>query len=78
MDAISEEISSSMVFLIIERSIHSGDVDNASSESCNAQVRLFLKPKNNLDEFFIHFTCLLADKRHKETESDYIRKQSPP
>ncbi|CAL1382627.1 unnamed protein product [Linum trigynum] len=48
------------------------------SESCNAQVRLFLKPKHNLDKFFIHFICLLAEKRRKETESDYMGKQSSP
>ncbi|CAI0550879.1 unnamed protein product, partial [Linum tenue] len=49
-----------------------------ASESCNSQVRLFLKPKHNLDEFFIHFTGLLADKRRKETESDYDALQSAP
>ncbi|CAL1389214.1 unnamed protein product [Linum trigynum] len=53
-----------------------GMLTTQASESCNAQVRIFLKPKHNLDEFFINFNCLLADKRRKETESDYDGKQS--
>ncbi|CAL1382100.1 unnamed protein product [Linum trigynum] len=50
-----------------------------ASESCNAQVRLFLKLKHNLDDFFIHFTYLLGDKRRKKRLSlTYMGKQSAP
>ncbi|CAL1395412.1 unnamed protein product [Linum trigynum] len=55
-----------------------GMLTTQASESCNAQVRLFLKPKHDLDLFFIHFSSLLAEKRRKETESDYNGKQSVP
>ncbi|CAL1387130.1 unnamed protein product [Linum trigynum] len=55
-----------------------GMLTTQASESCNAQVRLFLKPRHDLDLFFIHFSSLLADKRRKETESEYNAKQSIP
>ncbi|CAL1412818.1 unnamed protein product [Linum trigynum] len=49
-----------------------------ASESCNAQVRLSLKRRHDFDLYFIHLSSLLAEKRRKETESDYNGKKSFP
>ncbi|CAI0423271.1 unnamed protein product, partial [Linum tenue] len=65
-----------MVFLMVERSIRSRDVDYASQRVVQCTSATFIE--NDLDLFFIHFSSLLAEKRRKETESDYNGKQSVP
>ncbi|KAK2650416.1 hypothetical protein Ddye_017905 [Dipteronia dyeriana] len=41
------------------------------SESFNANLKDYLKPNLNVEQFFMHFEMVVNDKRYKELEVEY-------